>query len=542
MSETSRILVVDDEAAICEICTRGLQRYGYNVISTTSSLKALDIMHREEFDLLLLDIRMPEVDGLEVMRQVRKFSLDLAIVVMTGYASLEAAIEAVKQGASDFISKPFTLDNLRLAVSGALAKRDLARERARCRTLIHLAQASEELASSLNPEALVRSALQTAMAETGAHRGSVMLHEPGRDILRLMGGEGLPSEVSQGYSVSWDEGVVGLVMRSGKSLLVENIGEDPRLEGVNLARRDQYTNSSFLAVPIRGGGKVLGVLSLSEKYGEGRFQNSDMEAAGLLCNQLAIALEKARLFEEIQESYKRLQEVDRMKSEFINIAAHELRTPLSIIMGYSMMLRDELSDSQKEQAKAIVDSTFQLSRLVDDMTNLRYLEAGEVSLTTQCLYLQDVIPEVVDRCRRLAESKRQDIYFVVSADLPPVSADREKLELILSNLISNATKFTPQDQQVCIRAEAHDRVALVVVEDTGPGIPTEEWEHIFEPFYQVEDSLRREHSGMGLGLPIARELVHLHRGKIWVESQVGQGSQFFFTLPLYKLDAVQEEV
>lgn len=532
MSDIPRILVVDDEAAICEICARGLQRYGYEVVSTTSSRQALEILRRDEFDLLLLDVRMPEMDGLEVMRQVRKFSPEIAIVVMTGYASLEAAIEAVKHGAADFISKPFQLDNLRLAVSGALAKRDLSRERARCRALIHLAQASEKLASSLDTELLVHSALQTAMAETGARRGSVMLHDSNADLLRLAGGVGLPMDLPEGYEVRGDDGIVGLVLQSGKALLVEDVCQDPRLEGVELKRRNQYQNPSFLAVPIRGGEQVLGVLSLSEKLGDSGFQASDLEVAGLLCNQLAIALEKARLFDKIQDSYRRLQEMDRMKSEFINIAAHELRTPLSIIMGYSMMLRDELMAGQKEQAAAIVDSALQLTRLVDQMTNLRYLEAGEVSLVPRRLLLQEVMPEVVERCRHLAQGKRQEILCIVPEELPAVSADREKVELILSNLLSNATKFTAEGDRIRVWAETLTEEILIVVEDTGRGIPAGEWEKIFEPFYQVEDSLRREHGGMGLGLPIARELVLLHGGRIWVESEVGQGSKFSFTLPL----------
>jgi signal transduction histidine kinase len=253
--------------------------------------------------------------------------------------------------------------------------------------------------------------------------------------------------------------------------------------------------------------------------------------AGLLCNQLAIALEKARLFDEIQESYQRLQQVDRLKSEFINIAAHELRTPLSIILGYALMLREELQGSLQEHMAEIVDSSLQLSRLVDDMTNLRYLEAGEVPLVAHKLYLQEVIPSVMGRFDQMIQNKKQTVISEVSESLPSVVADREKVELILSNLLSNAHKFTPTGGVIRVRAQLLDAEVLVAVEDTGDGIPELEWEHIFEPFYQVEDSLRREHGGMGLGLSIARELVLLHGGRIWVESQLGQGSEFFFTLP-----------
>lgn len=530
-SETAHILVLDDEVAICELCLRTLQKYGYSVATTTSSRQALEMLRQEPFDLLLLDIRMPELDGLEVMRRVREFSPDLAIVVMTGYASVEAAIEAVRQGASDFLQKPFRLDDLRLAVVKALGKRDLSREQARSRALMRLVQVSEEMASLLEEDLLVQVALRAAMEETGAWRGSVMLHEPGQEVLYVSGAVGLPPEVVPGYAVKLDEGVAGLVFQSGEALLVEDVRTAPCLAGLALPHHERYRNPSFLSVPIRGSERILGVLNLSEKSGGTPFRPSDLEVAGLLCNQLAIALEKVRLFAEIQESYRRLREVDRLKSEFLNIAAHELRTPLSIILGYTMMLKDELQGPAQNYLEAVLDSANQLVRLVDDMTNLRYLEAREVGLAAVPLRLQDLVPDIIKHFRRLAQEKGQEFSCDLPANLPPVQADGEKVGVILSNLLSNAVTFTPPGGRICVRAEAQEDRVVVAVEDTGCGIPREEWERIFEPFYQVGDSLRREHGGMGLGLAISRELVRLHGGSIWVKSEVGRGSTFYFTLP-----------
>lgn len=532
MTGTGKILVVDDETDICDLCVRSLQRYGYEVAATTRPLQALEMLRQQEVDLLLLDVRMPEISGIEVMRRVRQFAPDLAIVVMTGYASMEMAIEAVKQGATDFLQKPFqNLDNLRLAVAEALAKRDLTRERSRSRALMHLVQVSEQIAASLEEDLLVQVALHAAMEETGAWRGSVMLYEPGKEVLYLSGAVGLPPEISPGFAVGLSEGVAGQVLRLGEPLLVEDVRQDPRMVGLSLPHQERYQNPSFLAMPIRSGERILGVLNLSEKSGLRPFQTSDLEVAGLLCNQLAIALEKARLFNEIQESYRRLREVDRLKSEFLNIAAHELRTPLSVILGYAMMLRQELDGTLQEYSAAMVESALQLTRLVDDMTNLRYLEAGGVALNLDLLPLQDFVAGEVEQFRQVDEGRDHLITCEVPSDLPPAYADAEKIGLVLSNLLSNASKFTPPGGQIRVWAEPQDNKLLIAVRDTGCGIPQEEWERIFEPFYQVGDSLRRAHGGMGLGLPIARELVLLHGGKLWVDSQVGQGSTFFFTLP-----------
>lgn len=527
-----KVLVVDDEESICELCARSLQRYGYNVTATTSSVHALELLEQQEFDLLLLDVRMPEIGGLEVMRRVRQFAPDIAIVVITGYASIETAIEAVRQGAADFLPKPFQLDNLRLAVAEALAKRDLVREQARSRALMRLVRVSEEIAASLEDDVLVQVALRAAMEETGALCGSVMLYEPGKQVLYLAGAIGLPRDVGPGYQVGLDEGVAGRVLHSGEPLLVEDARQDSRLQGLTLANQARYKNPSFLVVPIRSGERTLGVLNLSEKVALRPFRHSDLEVAGLLSNQLAIALEKARLFAEIQESYQRLREVDRLKSEFLNIAAHELRTPLSIILGYSMMLRDRLGGEQEEQCNAITESAVKLTRLVDNMTNLRYLEAGKVSLTTFRVDLHELVARTLERFRQVAQEKQLDILADLPPQLPLVRGDPEKIELILSNLLSNATKFCAADGRVRVWAGSEPGQVIVAVEDNGCGIPPEEHERIFQPFYQVGESLRREHGGLGLGLAIVRELVLLHGGRIWVESEVGKGSTFFFTLPL----------
>ncbi|MGC8874490.1 MAG: ATP-binding protein, partial [Chloroflexia bacterium] len=500
--------------------------------------QALEMLRQESYDLLLLDVRMPQIDGLELMRRVRQFAPDIAIVVMTGYASVEAAIEAVKQGASDFLPKPFQLDNLRLAVSGALAKQALAREEARSKALMHLVQASEKLALLLEPRELMETALQAAMTETQATRGSIMLYHPREETLSLTAGVGLPEEVAVGTTCEVEGTVAGRVCRSGEPLLVEDVRQDPRLNECPLPRGERYRNPSFLSVPLRSGDRVIGVLNLSEKAGGAPFQASDLEVAGLLANQLAIALEKARLFQEIEESYRRLQEVDRLKSEFLNIAAHELRTPLSIILGYAVMLRDQVEGKLREEVLAILESATLLTQLVDDMTNLRYLEAGQMSLSSHLILLPCLMQEAVERFRQAAESKGQQLYCEVPEDLPAVHGDYEKISLILNNLLSNAIKFTPANGSIRVWARPEGDEVVIAVEDTGPGIPREEWERIFEPFYQVEDSLRREHGGMGLGLSIARELVRLHRGRMWLESEVGKGSTFYFTLPR----AGQEEV
>jgi len=250
----------------------------------------------------------------------------------------------------------------------------------------------------------------------------------------------------------------------------------------------------------------------------------------VLSGQAAIAIENARLFEEIQHAYQGLQKLDHMKSEFINIAAHELRTPLGILLGYATILQEKAEGEVQEQLEIIVRNAMRLRSLIDDMLNLSHLEMGKPQIKLERIALRHIIDESVRDLSPLAESKGQNIEIKLSEDLPPIAADRQKLGLILANLLSNAVKFTPEGGRITVEAKSNEHEIWVSVSDTGIGIPPEEQEMIFERFYQVGDSLTRKQGGIGLGLAIAKGIVELCGGRIWVESQVGRGSTFTFSI------------
>jgi signal transduction histidine kinase len=168
---------------------------------------------------------------------------------------------------------------------------------------------------------------------------------------------------------------------------------------------------------------------------------------------------------------------------------------------------------------------------MDDITDLKFLEAGQVELKPTQLVLPRLLSEVVEQLRPLATLKGQTITTSVQANLNSVVLDGPKVQVVLKNLISNAINFSPSGGAIRLEADVMGTTLRTAVHDMGMGIPQEEWEWIFKPFYQLESSLRREHGGIGIGLALAKNLVDLHGGRIWVESQVGQGSTFFFTIP-----------
>ncbi|MEW5961452.1 MAG: GAF domain-containing sensor histidine kinase, partial [Chloroflexota bacterium] len=289
-------------------------------------------------------------------------------------------------------------------------------------------------------------------------------------------------------------------------------------------------NQAVLATPLKSQNSNLGVLILVRKRHD--FTTSDSEFLAVLAGQASIGLENAHLFAQIQEAYEELRMLDHMKSEFINIAAHELRTPLAILMGYGTLLEDELSGAQQEYVINIMRNAMRLRSLIDDMLDLQYLESGVASLTRDRLNLRQVLAEITQDMSLIIKEKELDVQTQIPDDFPILIIDSQKLDLIIMNLMHNAIKFTPKGGRVTFAAHVEGDRAVMSVSDTGIGIPADKLNRIFERFYQVQQSLTREYGGIGLGLAITKGMVEVCGGEIHVNSTEGAGTVFTFSLPL----------
>ncbi len=256
----------------------------------------------------------------------------------------------------------------------------------------------------------------------------------------------------------------------------------------------------------------------------------------LLSLALAIGLHALML----SRDNARLKEVDALKSEILASVSHDLNTPLSAALVHLDNLIDgiagDLTGRQRRTAGQVKDCVLRLSRMIQDMLDLSRIEAGKMIIWESAFDLREAAREVVKPLRAVASQKGVDLRPVEAGTDAPVWADREKVVQALSNLVGNAVKYTPEGGKVEVRVEQKEKVVQVCVEDTGPGIPEAHQEKIFEKFHQV-----RPGQGAGLGLTIARKLAELHRGRLWVESRVGEGSKFFLALPTghVRLEATQ---
>jgi signal transduction histidine kinase len=252
-------------------------------------------------------------------------------------------------------------------------------------------------------------------------------------------------------------------------------------------------------------------------------------------NQSALAIQNAKLFREIEDKSAQLEVANRHKSEFLANMSHELRTPLNAIIGFSEVLLErmfgELNDKQAEYLQDILSSGRHLLSLINDILDLSKVEAGRMELELAPFSLPAALDNALTLVRERAARHGIRLELAVDAALGTVVADERKVKQILLNLLSTAVKFTPEGGRVAVRAEPADGTVEISVSDTGIGIAAEDREAIFEEFRQVGTDYSRKREGTGLGLALTRRFVELHGGRIWVKSEVGEGSTFTFTLP-----------
>ncbi len=519
-----KIIIVDDEADVLDLCKRILVGKGYQVKTADNGYEAIEIVKQDHFNLLLTDIKMPGMNGLEIAQALKKYDPGLICVTMTGYSTMDMVIEALKLGIDEFMMKPFTPEELSLVVTKALEKEQLRKENFRLRSLIPLFELNKTLMGTVEVDRVLQHLLEVVQKETRADLAGLYTFE--EDKIRpfhyqLDGGQ---NEIQQ---QAYDK-LAQLILKNGQQL---SINRNTPGNNENQAILEALAGQAVIATPLKSQNSNLGALILVRK--EQDFAPSDNEFLAILSSQAGVALENARLFTEIQEAYKELQKLDHMKSEFINIAAHELRTPLAILMGYATVLEDEVEGIiGEEYLSHIMRNALRLRSLIDDMLNLQYLESGVATLSHDKLNLPQVIEVVLQDMKPMSAEKNLDIQVHIPEDFPQMIIDRHKFELIIVNLIHNAIKFTPVEGQVTFTAAVEGEQTVMVVHNTGTVIPEEEFGRIFDRFYQVENSLTREHGGIGLGLSIVRGMLDICGGEIQVTSNEAQGTTFTVILPL----------
>jgi signal transduction histidine kinase len=291
---------------------------------------------------------------------------------------------------------------------------------------------------------------------------------------------------------------------------------------------------AVVAVPLIREDHLIGALAMNRKT-PGAFPPETIELLQTFATQSALAIQNARLFREIEQKSRELEAASRHKSEFLANMSHELRTPLNAIIGFSEVLSErmfgELNEKQDEYLKDIYASGQHLLSLINDILDLSKIEAGRMELEAADFNLPSAIDNALTLVRERATRRGITLGRTIDDRLGMLRGDERKVKQVLLNLLSNALKFTPEGGRIDVSAHLQDGAAAIAVADTGVGIAPEDQEAIFEEFRQVGTADKKV-EGTGLGLALSRKFIELHGGRIWVQSKLGKGSTFTFTLPL----------
>ena len=331
--------------------------------------------------------------------------------------------------------------------------------------------------------------------------------------------------------------IVGRAALERRTVHVANIVTDPEYRGFPARSPDgKLRYRTMLAVPLLREGTLVGVISI-RKTKVAPFTDKQIELVTTFADQAVIAIENVRLFQEIQEKNEQLEMASRHKSQFLAGVSHELRTPLNAIIGFSEVLLDPSLEVSEEKRSRFLTHVFNSGKhllgLINDILDISKVEAGRQELEIESAAIGDVLDAAESTMKPLAVKKAIDLRVESDGRIPRVPMDAARIRQVVLNLVGNAIKFTPEGGQVWLRANTLDEVVHVEVEDTGPGIPIEDHERIFLEFEQARvGSAGSKPEGTGLGLALAKKLVEMHGGKIWVKSTIGIGSRFYFTLPL----------
>ena len=407
--------------------------------------------------------------------------------------------------------------------------------------------------STLDREALLQQVLETLTGALHYDRAMISFFDPGRSVIEHARVIGVSPEVqafaqSCHISVTDPASPEGTVVLQGRPLLIDDIQAVwPHLHPLNQTLVEMSKTKALIIVPLKTKDRIVGTLTV-DRTREHSLTTDDLELMTTVANQVAIALDNASAYQQIeewnaglemkvQERTAALEQADRLRSQFLSHVSHELKTPLTSIKGFLQNLLDgltgPLNEKQQRYMSRMLDNSDRLIRMIVDLLDRTSIEAGRVELMPVEIDLEPCLGDVIEELRPLASVKRQRLELCYLAPRLAVWADRDRLVQVVVNLVQNAIKFTPEGGAITVIVESlSQRAATILIRDTGPGIPPEFLDRIFDPFFRVQQGQRSGPKGLGLGLSIVKSLVELQGGVVTARNHPDGGAEVFFTVPI----------
>jgi len=534
-ARVAQILVVDDEPGMRDMLQHELQLQGYGVETAKDGLNALEKISRQKFQLAICDINMPGLDGLETLEAMQQRDPDIEVIMITGYATIETAVRAMRAGAYDFVQKPFNLQEIMILVEKSLERSEL-----RATTVFH--EASRAMFRSVKLEALLPLVSDLSLRILKGDDVSVMLCEDG--VLTVAATAGIVDEKRRQARLVLGQSVAGKTDGLREPLLITGpMMQDPRFSGFpNLS-----DIKSSIVSPLVIDDELLGVLNVNRTLEERPFTNADLRSATIFGSLITQAVNNAQLYKRLEDKIKELEnakkELEKTQIQLIQSeklagigqlaagVAHELNNPLSGILGFTQLLLEDTSlkmqqrkdletiHTQSQRCRVIIQNLLQFSRRKDpkkEPTDLLLLLQATLALIKYDFSTSGVL-----------------MIQKFPASLPLVFGDAHQLQQVFLNLMTNAKhamENKKQSAELVIEAGEENGRVVVRIRDNGSGIPEEIHGKIFDPFFTTKPTGK----GTGLGLSICYGIMQEHSGVLRFETEANVGTTFIVELPVYQ--------
>lgn len=544
MDAELNLLVVEDDEVDRLAVHRALRQAGLRaqIKVVEREEEAIAALATGTFDCALLDYQLGQGDGLAVLRAVREQGIRTPIIMLTGQGDESIAVELMKAGAADYLPKgKLSPERLQQSLRYALRLNEAEREAERATEALRLlAETSALLETPLEYEVTLASVAQLAVPHF-ADYCLILVQEKDGVYHRLLSHHPDPTldTLLQEFVTTYPfnpTAPVGTarVVRTREPELHTEVGEAiyraVALDEHHLELMRRVGANSFISVPLFARGQFLGALTFCRMVGRSPYDEHDLTLAKELGHRAAMAVDNARLYREAQEAI-------RTRDAFISIAAHELKTPLTSLYGYSMLLRRRgeregwVNERDRKAIDTIVEQARRLNKMIESLLDFSRLEAGQLSIERAPVDVVALVKGVVAEVRPTLHQHTLDLHMDCPAPLL-IHGDALRLEQVFHNLIQNAVKYSPGGGLVVVRLAREEGFARVEVTDQGIGIAPDAMTMLFTRFYRATAPEVQQVSGLGVGLFVVSEIVALHEGRVQVSSRLGEGSTFSVLLPL----------
>jgi PAS domain S-box-containing protein len=482
-----KILIVEDERGLRLGTQKLLSRKGYAVETAENGTDGITQGLKSDFDLVLIDLKMPDIDGLEVLREIKNNKPSTVCFIVTAYASYETAIEATRLGAFNYILKPFTPEDLLHQIEKGFTQRKL---------LLEAEELRKERERNLLAIAHEKSRLNTIIESISS--GVLLVNKEGKVVYFNRA----CLNKLQFEKITIEDNILGKLPHQITELVEKLFEENSTIKS--------YTTE----VEILPEGKLVIEATCSPvPHPDGTF-------AGVVV---------------VLKNITGLKQIEHLKSQFVSMVAHELKTPMAAVLGYLDILKDKsINIPDEKRVEYINRSAFRLKssvEMVNDLLDISRMELNVKRREIEDINLSEIVEQAIDLQELEIKKKNLNIDINIEENLPLLKLDNKEITKIINNLISNAVKYNRLEGKIIINTFTKDNFVVIEIEDTGIGLKEEDKNRLFEQFFRVKNKYTREISGTGLGLSIVKRLIEANHGQIKVESELEKGTKFIIYFP-----------